>query len=75
MFLAVRYLRWVHFFPGKSQVQLAAPHPEHVQSEPEFFLQPIRKVSYFPAKTNENNVQAHKMHSVVWWWCYTTTSA
>lgn len=67
MSLAVRSRRWVPFFPGKSQAQLAAPHPEHVQNEPELFLQPIRKVSYFPAKTNKNNVQTTKRHSVVWW--------
>lgn len=60
MSLAVRSRRQVHFFPGKSQAQLATPHPEHVQNEPELFLQPIRKVSYFPVKTNKNNVQTHK---------------
>lgn len=60
MSLASRSQRWIHFFPGKSQAQLATPHPEHVQNEPELSLQPIQKLSYFPVKTNKNNVQTHK---------------
>lgn len=57
MSLAAKSWRQIHFFPGKSQAQLATPHPEHVQNEPELFLPPIQKVSYFPVKTNKNNVQ------------------
>lgn len=69
MSLALRSQKQTHFFPGKSQAQLATPHPEHVQNEPELFLQPIQKVSYFPVKTSKNNVQTHKRPSVVWWQC------
>lgn len=74
MSLASRSQRRIHFFPGKSQAQLATPHPEHVQNEPELSLQPIRKVSYFPVKTNKNSVQTHKKPSVIWWQCQTITS-
>lgn len=58
MSLAVRSRRQVPVFPGKSQVQLEAPHPEHERNEPELFLQPIQKATCYPAKTNKNNVQA-----------------
>lgn len=64
MSLAARSQRQVPFFPGKSQVQLAAPHPEHGQNEPELSLQPIQTVSYFPAKMKKNNVKY--TNSVVW---------
>lgn len=57
MSLAVRSQRRIPVFPGKNQAQLAAPHHEHVPNEPELFLQPIQKATYFPAKRNKNNVQ------------------
>lgn len=69
MSLAARSQRRIHFFPGKSQAQLATPHPEHVQNEPELFLQPTQKVSYFPVKTNKNKAQTCKTASVGWWQC------
>lgn len=74
MSLAVRSRRWVPFFPGKSPAQWAAPHLEHVQNEPELFLQPIRKVSYFPAKTNKSSAQTQKRCSAARWWRQTITS-